>query len=170
MRAHVLGKALQALLLVGFLLPGVSKAQAVKDQILGVWTMVSADSIRADGSRTQPFGANPKGVIIFSKEGQFALIQMQSELPRIAANSRDLGTPEENKAIVQGSIAYFGTYAVNEGDKTLTLKLEGSTYANLLASGEQKRLITSLTADELKFTNPRTPSGVTLEVSLRRAK
>ena len=126
------------------------------------------DGWRLDSARREL--RNPKGVIIFSKEGQFALIQMQSELPRIAANSRDLGTPEENKAIVQGSIAYFGTYAVNEGDKTLTLKLEGSTYANLLAAGEQKRLITSLTADELKFTNPRTPSGVTLEVSLRRAK
>jgi len=41
----------------------------------------------------------------------------------------------------------------------------GSTFANILGAGEQKRLITSLTPDELRFTNPRTPSGATLEVA-----
>jgi hypothetical protein len=36
------------------------------------------------------------------------------------------GTSEENKAIVQGSIANFGTYSVS--GKELDLKVEGSTY------------------------------------------
>jgi len=108
--------------------------------------------------------------MVFSRDGHFALVQMRAELPRIAANSRDQGTPEENKAIVQGSIAYFGTYSVNEVEKVITIKLEGSTFANLLGGGEQKRIITSLTPDELKFTNPKTPSGATLEVGWKRAK
>jgi hypothetical protein len=149
---------------------GDAVAQSPKEQIVGAWTMVSADSIRPDGSRVEVFGSNPKGMMIFSRDGQFALIQMRAELPRIAANSRDQGTPEENKAIVQGSIAYFGTYTVNEVDKTLTLKLEGSTFANVLAQGEQKRLVTVLTSDELRFVNPKTPSGATLEVGWKRAK
>jgi hypothetical protein len=139
-------------------------AQSAKEQIVGAWTMASADSVRPDGSRVAMFGSNPKGIMIFSRDGHFALIQMRAELPRIAAKSRDQGTPEENKAIVQGSIAYFGTYAVNEADKSLTLNLEGSTFVNVLAQGEQKRVITVLTSDELKFTNPKTPSGATLEV------
>ena len=170
MRVQLLATACRSLLLTGLFASSLSSAQTVKDQIVGVWTMVSADSVRADGTRAETFGPDPKGVIVFSSEGRFSLIQMRAELPRIAANSRDLGTPEENKSIVSGSIAYFGTYMVNEVDKTLTLKLEGSTYANLLASGEQKRVITSLTAEDLKFTNPRTPSGLTLEVALKRAK
>jgi len=65
--------------------------------------------------------------------------------------------------------AYFGTYSINEVDKILTAKVEGSTYANLIGT-DQKRIITSLTADELKFTNPRTPAGVTLEFVWKRAK
>jgi hypothetical protein len=48
--------------------------------------------------------------------------------------------------------------------------LDGSTFANLLGGPEQKRIITSLTADELKFTNPRTPAGVTLLTVWKRAK
>jgi hypothetical protein len=39
-----------------------------------------------------------------------------------------------------------------------------------MGGGEQKRVLTSLTAGELKFTNPRTPSGATLEVVWKRAK
>src|SRR5262245_23998904 len=145
-------------------------AQSPKEQLVGAWTLVSADSVRPDGSWVEVFGAHPKGIMIFSRDGHFALVQMRAELPRIAANSRDQGTPEENQAIVQGSIAYFGTYAVDEAAKMITLKLEGSTFANVLGGGEQKRIITSLTQDELKFTNPRTPSGATLEVSWKRAK
>lgn len=152
------------------LLAGDANAQSAREQIIGAWSMTTADSVRPDGSKVPMFGADPKGILIFSRDGHFALIQMRAELPRIAANSRDQGTPEENKALVSGSIAYFGTYSVNEADKTLTLKLDGSTFANILAAGEQRRLITSLTADELRFTNPRTPSGATLEVGWRRAK
>jgi hypothetical protein len=72
--------------------------------------------------------------------------------------------------LMAGSIAYYGTYSVNEVDKVITAKVEGSTFANLVGAAEQKRIITSLTADELKFVNPRTPSGDTLEFIWKRAK
>lgn len=145
-------------------------AQSPKEQIVGAWTLISADSVRSDGSRAEVLGPNPKGIMMFSRDGHFALVQMRAELPRMTANSRDQGTPEENKAIVQGSIAYFGTYSVNEAEKVITLTLEGSTFANILGAGEQRRLITSLTPDELRLTNPRTTSGATLEVGWKRAK
>jgi hypothetical protein len=145
-------------------------AQSPREHLVGAWTLVSAGSVRPDGSRVAVFGPDPKGTMIFSRDGHFALIQMRGDLPKLASNSRDQGTAEENKAIVQGSIAYFGRYAVDESGKVLTLHLDGSTFANLLGMGEQKRTITSLTADELKFTNPRTPSGATLDVVWRRAK
>ncbi len=149
---------------------GDAAAQSSKEQIVGAWTLVSVESVRADGSKVgvSVFGSDPKGTMIFSSDGHFALIQMRADLPKLASNSRDKGTPEENKAVVQGSIAYFGTYSVNESDKVITIKLEGSTFANLAT--EQKKIITSLTADELKFINPRTPSGATLEVYWKRAK
>jgi lipocalin-like protein len=145
-------------------------AQSAKEQIVGAWTLVSADSVFPDGRRVQVFGPNPQGMMIFSRDGQFALVQMRAGLPRIAANSRAQGSAEENKAIVEGSIAYFGRYSLNEADKVMIVRLEGSTFANLLEMAEQKRLITVLTQDELKFENPRTPSGATLEVVWRRAR
>ena len=66
------------------------------------------------------------------------------------------GTPEENEAIAKGILAHFGTYSVSEADGTYTLHVEASSYANYNGT-DQKRIVTSLTADELKWTNP-TPS------------
>jgi hypothetical protein len=165
-----LAACMLAILAVATFFPSAAAAQSAKDLIVGAWTMTMADSVRPDGTRTAAFGPNPKGIMIFSREGKFALIQMRADVPPIAARSRDQGTPEEYKAIVSGSIAYFGTYTVNDADRTMILKLDGSTFANILAAGEQRRIITTLTADEFKFTNPATPSGATLEVAFVRAK
>ncbi len=155
---------------VSFTGHAVAQQKSVKEQLVGTWTLVSAASVRSDGSKVDVFGPNPKGTLIYTSDGHFALVQMRADLPKLASNSRDRGTPEENKAVVQGSIAYFGTYAVNEAEKVITLQLEGSTFANLVGGGEQKRLITSITADELKFVMPKTPSGSTLEVGWKRAR
>ena len=94
---------------------------------------------------------------------------MRADLPKLANPDRARATAEEAQAVVAGSIAYYGTFSINEADKVLTAKVEGSTYANQLGT-DQKRIITSLTADELKFTNPRTLAGVTLEFVWKRAQ
>jgi hypothetical protein len=47
-------------------------------------------------------------------------------VPKFASNDRQPGTPEENKAAVKGSIAYFGSYSVSETDKTFTIQIEGA--------------------------------------------
>jgi len=148
----------------------VAQHKSLKEQLVGTWTLVSAASVSSDGGKVDVFGPNPKGTLIYTSDGHFALVQMRADLPKLASNNRAQGTPDENKAVVQGSIAYFGTYSVNEAEKVITLQLEGSTFANLVGGGEQRRVVTSLSADELKFANPRTPSGATLEVGWKRAR
>jgi len=147
----------------------LAQQKTIKDQLVGTWALVAVTAERADGSKGEPFGPNPKGTIIFTGDGHFSLVQLRAELPRIAANDRARATAEEAQAIVDGSIAYYGTYTVNEAEKTIAPKLEGGTYANIVGGPEQKRIITALTADELKFTNPRTPAGVTLLTVWKRA-
>ena len=77
------------------------------------------------------------------------------------------GTAEENKAIVQGTIAYFRTYTVV--DKVIIHKLEGSTWPNWAAT-DQKRPIISLTGDEMKLSNPAASVGGTAEATYKRIK
>ena len=73
-------------------------------------------------------------------------------------------------AIASGSIAYAGTYSVDESTKTIHVNIETSTFPNLIGAPNQRRIVTSIGADEMSFMNPRTPAGVTLEFLWKRAK
>ena len=95
---------------------------------------------------------------------------MRPGIGNIAANDRAKATPEEAVAIVGSAIAYYGTYSIDEATGVMSVKLQASTFANLMANPEQKRIITALTADELRFDNPRTPSGLTLRTVWKRGR
>jgi hypothetical protein len=76
------------------------------------------------------YGPNPQGQQILDANGRYSLIITRSDIPKFASNNREAGTPEENKAAVQGSIAFFGTYTVDESAKTLTQHVESCSLPN----------------------------------------
>jgi hypothetical protein len=90
-------------------------------------------------------------------------------LPKIAAGARDKGTAEENKAIVSGSIANFGTYTVDPKGKTITLNIETATYPNWDGTSQTRPM--KYANGVLTYTVA-TPSagGSPLEVSWKRIK
>jgi hypothetical protein len=135
-------------------LPGsaIAQTKSLKDQLVGTWTVTSQVQARKDGSKVERFGANPKGIAIFDANGRFVTILARPDLPKLASNDPMDPSPAEAKALAQGSLAYFGTYTVDEPSKTIMLKLEASTLPNQLGF-EGKRVIDTLTADELKYTN-----------------
>ncbi|MBB4365807.1 hypothetical protein GGD65_006876 [Bradyrhizobium sp. CIR18] len=164
-------KGLFVTIALGFILSGTAFGQqkSAKDAIVGAWSLVSVTSEMDDGKKGEPFGPSPKGIIIFSNDGHFSLFQSSTEIPKIAANDRAKATPEEAQSIVASSIAYYGTYSIDEQTKVMVVNLAASTYANVAAIPNQKRTITLLSADELKFDNPRTPNGMTLRTAWKRA-
>jgi Lipocalin-like domain len=171
MKRRLSGRVSVAMVAAVTSLPGTLSAQhSLKDQLLGAWSLVTVIGEGPDGSKVEVFGADPKGIIIFTGEGFFSLFQSNAEVPKIAANDRAKATPEEATAVLRASIAYYGTYSVNEGEKTLSVRVDGSTFANLVGGPEQRRIITSITSEELRFTNPRTPAGITLQTVWKRAK
>src|SRR5919204_5926991 len=112
----------------------MSQQGSMKGQLAGPWTLVSATTKLPDGSPA--WGNNPKGLLIFTENGYFSSQIVRSDLPKFASKNRAQGTPEENKAVVQGSIATFGTYTVDEAKKAYTLKFEGSTFPNRVGTEE----------------------------------
>ena len=99
--------------------------------------------------------------------GFLSLQEMRSDLPKFGTNNRQEGTADENKAIVQGSICYFGTYTIDEAAKTLIFHLEGCSFPNWNGT-EQKRSFT-LTGDELTWTGVGS-SGRPIHTLWKRAK
>jgi hypothetical protein len=169
-RLGIRGPAALAGLFLGIaLLSGDALAQqkSLKEQLVGTWTYVSVDTIRPDGSRVPMYGPNPQGLATFESNGRYILMTARASLPKFASNNRMEGTADEYKAVVQGSIAHFGKYTVNEADKTITFHIDTSTFPNWDGI-EQKRPFT-LTGDQLKWTTAGS-SGGSAEVVLKRAR
>jgi hypothetical protein len=139
-----------------------------KERFVGSWILTSLVSGEGAGE-TLPYGANPKGSMMVDANGRFSITVVRSDLPRFASNNRMTGTAEENKAIVQGVIAYFGTYDIDESTHVLTVHVEGSTFPNF-DCGTQTRILSFRGDDEVTYFNPTPSMGGTAKVTYRRAK
>ena len=115
--------------------------------LVGSWSLVSS-TVQQGSNTCQPFGADPKGSLIFGADGRYVAMIARAGLPKFAGDNRMTGTPEEYKAIVNGAIAHFGSYAADEA--TITFRIATSTYPNWDGT-EQKRAF-KLAGDTLSYT------------------
>jgi Lipocalin-like domain len=148
------------------LLLNLAHAQTAKD-LVGAWIAVS-NVAEQGGVKSEPYGANPQGMLIFEADGRYGLILSRKDLPKFASNSRTNGTADENKSVVHGTIAHFGQYTVSPADKSIVFRIELSTYPNFNGT-EQKRSF-ELVGDELKYTLPAFSGGGTAVAVWKRAK
>jgi hypothetical protein len=144
------------------------KADTLARQVRGSWTLASL-YVEKDGKKVEPFGSKPRGSMILSPDGRFSIIIMKESLPKFAANNRIKGTPEENQAVVQGSLATFGRYTVeNEKEHIVNMRIERSTFPNW--DGEDQKRVWTVEGDELKVTVPKATIGGASYLIWKRAK
>ena len=146
----------------------LAQQTSLKEQLVGTWTLVSSDQVRPDGSKLKQLGANPNRINVFDANGRFFLMMASADNSRIASNDRRMTQSEEEGLVVE-SIAYYGTYTVNEEVNVISLHLDASTFPNQVGT-DQKRAVTSLTADELKYSSPAAISGVQVHQVWKRAE
>jgi len=147
-----------------------AQQKPLKDLLVGTWLQVSVDIVSTDGSRRPRYGDNPKGIVIYTHDGYFCLMQARTDLPKLASGNPARATPDEAKAIVADSIGYFGRYSLDEASRILSVDIHASTFTNQVGDPTEKRTITSLTDSELRFTRPGLLPGTMLEAVFKRAK
>jgi hypothetical protein len=87
--------------------------QSIGNQIVGTWKLVTIVVHHPDGTDTpDQLGPNPIGYIMYDRTGHMAVQFMRPNRPK------DAPTP--------GYTAYFGTYTVDEQEKSVTHHIEGS--------------------------------------------
>jgi hypothetical protein len=145
-----------ALFLGLFLSSAEVNAQTTKKDLVGAWILVSI-TLERDGKKTDFYGPNPQGQATYEANGRLSVIITRSDLPAFESKNRELGTPEENKAVVQGSIAYFGSYSVNESDKTITFHIESCSFPNW--NGIDRKVSFEISGDELHIASPTSSIG-----------
>jgi len=100
--------------------------------------------------------------------GHYTLTFIGANLPKFVSNNRATGTADENKAIVGGSLAHFGTYVVNEADKSFTFRVESATFPNWDNTDQKRSFV--MTGDELRYLTPSATAGGTATVKWKRVK
>ena len=117
-------------------------AQSLKDQLVGTWSMESNIEEYADGKKVS-WDPSLKGMVMYDAGGRFILMAAE-----IGNRKKVEGNPALNP--VGKMISYFGTYTVNEADKTLTHKIVGAS-SPLWDGTEQKRVVTTINQTAMVF-------------------
>jgi hypothetical protein len=129
----------------------------LKEQLIGTWTLVSVDNIYPDSSRVHPYGENPKGMLVFDNRSNYAIQIYKAIRPKIASGDKNICTPEESKALIQGSNAHFGKYTVDEAKHTITFKVNHASFPNWEGIDQERTYI--YTANRISYVVTHTTQG-----------
>ena len=113
----------------------VAQQKSLKEQIQGPWSFVSCNDTNAKGEKTFRCANNPRGILILAGNGNYANTV-------ITSGRKDAEAP--------GVEANFGTWSVNEADKTLTRHRVGAR--DPAAEGRDFKANISLNGEELRIT------------------
>ncbi len=111
-----------------------SPAKALKEQVVGHWQLVSV-LINNGGT---PYGAAPQGSMFLDAAGHLSVIVISDGGAR--------------------NIAYFGTYKVDDADKTMSIHIDGSSGGARNASGRTFKRFVQVQGIEMIMANE-TPTG-----------
>jgi len=129
-----------------------SAAPTMAARLVGTWRFISSVNTRGDGTTFDRWGSSPKGTFMFDSGGRFVQVIMG----------------EESRMFGAKAFFAFGTYSVDEANNTIVTRIEGSSIAKLNGA-TQRRVVTALTKDELKYINPVTGADTQVESVWQRA-
>ena len=141
----------------------VAQQGTLRQQLVGTWTLVSEETTAQNGTKEQPYGPNPRGILILDASRRYATVRARPDRPKFKSSSQP--TTEELVA-ARAFGAHFGTWSVT--DKTLTLHLESALRPN--NEGTDVKNSVSLAGDELKVSGVIPATAVRFEVVYRRAR
>jgi hypothetical protein len=169
-RARIAGFS-AAVALALLLMPqgAVSQQASLKQQLVGTWTLVSIIATDKAGNKSDRRGPNPKGLFILGADGYYSIMTARADIPNFAVDNINQGTTEEYKTTMMGFFANVGTWTIDEATKVITTHVQAGSFPNLNGH-TQSRVISVLTADELKYVNGTSVSATSDEATWRRVK
>jgi hypothetical protein len=97
------------------------------NQVAGVWRLRGAKRT-AHGATSDWFGARPDGLLIFTDDLHFTEAVTRTDLPHVASGDRLSTTPEESRALAQGTLGCYGTYETDDNGSLTGQRILGSTF------------------------------------------
>jgi cytochrome c556 len=112
-------------------------APTAKPRLEGRWKLRAAEDIRADGTVARfPWGEHPVGSIVVERGACYVQI-MSSDTPSFAS-ANSAANEQMKAALLSTYIAYSGPCTINEGEQSVTLKVDAAWRPDYVGT-EQKR-------------------------------
>ncbi len=98
-----------------------AQQKSLKETIMGAWIVTSVFDEYANGEKKDNWGGAVKGQLTFGRTGRFTQILVG---PAVASMKSD--DPRKPDAF---TVAYYGTYTVDEAGKKIEAKIEGASFS-----------------------------------------
>ena len=102
----------------------------MENEFIGSWSLASITNIYENGSKVEPYGQNPDGLLIFDADGNYATQLLKKNRPLIASGNKNTSTAEENAAIVKGFNAHYGRYSVDPSTGIMAFNILHASFPN----------------------------------------
>jgi hypothetical protein len=120
-------------------------AAAARDQFIGVYRLVSFETRLDDGRVEYPYGKRPAGRITYDKAGRMSAQLMNPDRPNPASlsdpqkrSAYQTASAEDLRSILNGFIAYYGTYDIDAATRTVTHHVQSCLYPSWVGTDLQR--------------------------------
>ena len=140
-----------AALSLGATLP--ASAQSLKDQLAGTWALTAGTEHLADGTKIKRW---TEGRLMFDAGGNMTHFLIAPDRPKTGTDPR---------APVGPAVGYWGTYTVNDADKSMTWKVDRAMWPGF--DGIERKQAVAITGDTMTLTGApvQTPQGTIIPVN-----
>jgi len=106
---------------------GSATPRALSEALIGTWELIAREDRTATGERRvdPALGADPIAVLVYDRGGHFAAQFMKRDRGDVPEAEGRVTAPNNSRAR-GGYDAYFGHYAVDDGQGTVTQRLVGA--------------------------------------------
>jgi hypothetical protein len=104
------------------------------EKFIGSWKLVMTEFSKQKGGCIRPLGDNPRGMLVYGKEGWMSAQLHSSERESFFKNDQLAGTDEEIRAAFISYAAYYGTYGIDTERKKVRHQVLGSMFPNQAGS------------------------------------
>jgi hypothetical protein len=113
-------------------------SEEVLQRLIGTWRLVRCEQRDPDGAISYPLGEDAVGQIVYEAGGRMSAQLMKKDQARFADADLRNATSAEKSEAWNNYFGYFGTYSLDEREKTVTHHIEGSSFPNLVGEDQQR--------------------------------
>lgn len=127
-------------------------AQDIAEDLIGTWRLISYESLHDTGELVIPHSDKPKGSLIYTPSGDFAIHFHHPERPAFASADPVNATAEECHLNFFFYISYYGKYTFLDNEMAVLHHVNGSSFPNW--DGDDLKRFIELKDNRLKLVSP----------------